>query len=182
MTKYIVIAVICMILLLIINTYNSLVSARNTVNEAFGTMDVYLKKRWDMIPNVVEIVKGYTKHESETLQKVVAIRNRAYSNMTNEEKMESSNLINESLSKLLALSEDYPDLKASANFLDLSAQLSVIEAEIASGRKYYNGAVKTYNNLCQRFPSNIIARIFGFQPQEPFKITDEERKNVQIKF
>ena len=182
MTKYVYMGIAAVLLLYIIRTYNSLVSARNTVKEAFASMDVYLKQRWDMIPNVVEIVKGYTKHEEGTFAHIVSLRNKAYSSMSMEEKVQTGNEISESLSRMLALSEAYPDLKASANFMDLSEKLAAVESSIASSRKYYNGAVKNYNNLCQRFPSNIIARIFGFEKYDSFNVREEERNNVQIRF
>ena len=136
------------------------------MNEAFSTMDVYIKKRWDLIPNLVEIVKGYATHEKETLQKIVELRNTSYNQMSTSEKVDVNNQLSSGISKLMAFAENYPDLKANENFKELSEQLEKVEEDIANSRKYYNGSVKAFNNLVQMFPSNIIASMFGYTEQK----------------
>jgi len=178
----IVIVVIVLLLICVFTTYNNLIQSRNIVEEAFSTMDVYLKKRWDLIPNLVETVKGYAKHESETLEKTIELRNGAYNNMSTEEKVAVNQELSRGISKLIALAENYPDLKANQNFMNLSDQLSKIEEDIANSRKYYNGAVRNYNNQVMMFPSNIVAGIFKFGRATMFETTDEERKNVKVEF
>ena len=152
----IIIVVIIIIALWMIGSYNSLVNLRNKVEEAFSTMDVYLKKRFDtmdvylkkrfdLIPNLVEIVKGYAKYESSTLDNIVKLRGQAYNSMSTEEKVEANNKLSGEISKLLAIAENYPDLKANENFRDLTAQLTSVENDIANARKYYNAVVKGMN-------------------------------------
>ena len=145
-------------------------------------MDVYLKKRWDLIPNLVETVKGYAKHESETLENVIKLRNSAYDNMTDEDKIKANNNLSNGINKIMALAESYPDLKANDNFKDLSNQLSKIEDDIANSRKYYNGTVRQFNNKVEMFPSNIIASLFGFKTKSMFEANNEERENVKVQF
>ena len=160
-------------------TYNSLVKLNNQLKEAFSTMDVFLKKRWDLIPNIVATVKGYAKHETDTLEGIVKERNN-YNNMSTNEKIETNNSINESIPTLFALAEAYPDLKANENYKDLSKQLKLVEEDIANSRKYYNGAVKVYNNKVEMFPSNIIAKLLGYKSQKMFSIEASERENVKV--
>lgn len=179
----IVIAVIVVLILIwLASTYNGLIRKRNTCEEAFSTMDVYLKKRFDLIPNLVSTVKGYAKHESETLEKVIAARNSG-ATQTVEERMQDENQITGALRQIFALSENYPDLKANQNFLDLQGQLKSIEADIANARKYYNGAVKEFNNACEQVPSNIVANMFHFERKLMFEVKEEaERENVKVEF
>ena len=179
----IVIAVIVVLILIwFASTYNGLIRKRNTCEEAFSTMDVYLKKRFDLIPNLVSTVKGYAKHESETLEKVIAARNSG-ATQTVEERMQDENQITGALRQIFALSENYPDLKANQNFLDLQGQLKSIEADIANARKYYNGAVKAFNNACEQVPSNIVANMFHFERKPMFEVKEEaERENVKVEF
>ncbi|MCH5253008.1 MAG: LemA family protein [Lachnospiraceae bacterium] len=180
----IIIGVVVLILVIfVISSYNGLVKKKIAVEEAFSTMDVYLKKRFDLIPNLVETVKGYAKHEEETLAKVVALRNENYSGMSDEEKIANSAAISRAIPQIMALAEAYPDLKANQNFMELSAQLEAVEDDIANSRKYYNGAVKRYNTAVQTVPSNIIAGMFHFEKKPMFEVDGtEERKNVQVKF
>lgn len=179
----IVLAIIFLIVVYFVTCYNGFIKGKNSVKEAFATMDVYLKKRWDLIPNLVNTVKGYAKHEKETLAEVINMRNGNYSDMSMEEKIQSSNKLTGAISKLFALAESYPELKANQNFLDLSNQLKGIENDIANSRKYYNAVVKQFNNKVEMFPSNIIASLFHFSTFESFEVADEsERENVQVNF
>ena len=183
MWLWILIAVIVVIVLWIVSTYNSLVGLRNTCKEAFSTMDVYLKKRWDLIPNLVETVKGYAKHEKGTLEEVVKLRSGAYDKMSTDEKIENNAKLSAGITKIMALAESYPELKANQNFLSLSSDLSNVEEDIANSRKYYNGAVKIFNNKVMMFPSNIVANILGYKEQKMYEVdSDEERKNVKVQF
>ena len=179
----IIIGVIVLLLVVyFISTYNSLVKLRNVVEEAFSTMDVYLKKRWDLVPNLVATVKGYAKHEKESLKEIIELRNGAYDNMSNDEKIDVNNKLTQGITKIMALAEAYPDLKANANFQQLSGELSSIEADIANARKYYNGSVRTMNDKVQMFPSNIIASIAKFKTYKMFEIAASERENVKVEF
>ena len=179
----IIIAVVVILLVVAIGMYNSFIKLRNSCEEAFSTMDVYMKKRFDLIPNLVETVKGYAAHEKETLQNVIAARNNLQNASTTEEKLAGENALQGTLKSLFAVAEAYPDLKANTNFLDLQDQLKMIEEDIANSRKYYNAVVKQFNTTCEMFPSNIIASIFHFEKQPMFEVeTAEERKNVEVKF
>lgn len=178
---YIIIAIIVLILIYFGVTYNSFVKLNNTIKEAFSTMDIYLKKRWDLIPNVVEAVKGYAKHEKLTLSEIIELRNSAYDNMSVNEKVDVNNKLSQGINKLMAVTEAYPTLKANENFKDLSQQLTKVEDDIANSRKYYNGAVRIFNDKVQMFPSNIIARMLGFKEQEMFEANETERENVKVK-
>jgi LemA protein len=169
-----------------INVRNAFVRLKNKVEEAWSTIDVYLKKRYDLIPNLVETVKGYAKHESETLEKVVAARNVAMGARTTEEKLDAEKQLAGSLRTLLqAVSESYPDLKANTNFLDLQNQLKQIEGELESARRYYNGVVKSFNTKLELFPDNIVGKRMGegYTKQPYFELDSaEERKNVKVSF
>ena len=180
MWLYIIIAIVVIILIALFVTYNSFVKLNNKVKEAFATMDVYLKKRWDLIPNIVETVKGYAKHEKSTLTEVVKMRNSAYDNMTDDEKIKTNEKLSSSIFKIMALAESYPDLKANENFKDLSNQLSQIEDDIANSRKYYNATIRDFNNKVEMFPSNVIAKIFGYKSKNMFEANEEERQNVKV--
>ena len=144
-------------------------------------MDVHLKKRWDLIPNIVETIKGYVKHEQETLEEVINLRNNSYDKMNADDKIAVNNKMSQEISKLMAIVESYPDLKASENFKDLSNQLTKVEEDIANARKYYNGTVRNFNDKVQMFPSNIIAKILGYKTKNMFEVSENERENINIK-
>lgn len=184
MVPGIIVGVIVLLLVgFVVGTYNGLIKAKVTVEEAFATMDVYLKKRFDLIPNVVETVKGYAKHEVETLEKIVGMRTGSYDSMSAEEKLEAGTQIGKAIPQIMALAESYPELKANENFMELSKQLERVEEDIANSRKYYNGAVKQYNLKVQMFPGNIIAGMFGFTPKKMFEVEDAaQRENVKVSF
>ena len=179
---YIVIAIVVLILLYVLVTYNGLVKLNNILKEAFSTMDVYLKKRWDLIPNIVETVKGYASHEKDTLKEIIELRNSAYDSMNSDEKVDVNNKISGAINKLMAIAEAYPELKANENFKDLSVQLAKVEDDIANARKYYNGTVRNFNNKIGMFPSNIVAKMLGYRQEKMFEISVSERENVKVKF
>lgn len=179
---YIIIGIVVLLIIYIIALYNSFVQLNNKVDEAFSTMDVYLKKRWDLIPNIVETVKGYAKHEKETLEKVISLRNSAYENMSDEEKIKANEQLTSGINKIMALAEAYPDLKANENFKDLSNQLTKVEEDIANSRKYYNGVVRIYNDKVKIFPSNIFAGLFGYKAKKMFETAAAERENIKVEF
>jgi len=162
--------------------YNSFISKKNMAEKAFATIDVMLKKRFDLIPGLVETVKGYAKHERETLEKLIEIRATSTKNISNDEKIrlgiESAPL----MTKLLALSENYPDLKANQNFLNLQKNLTEIEEQISAARRAYNAAVTDFNNSCEMFPGNLFAMLFGFNKKSLFSITEDEKINKHLNF
>lgn len=176
---YIIIGIIALIAYILVQ-YNSFIKLNNFVKEAFSTMDIYLKKRWDLIPNLVEIVKGYKNYEKETLEKVTSLRAYSYDNMAINKKIDVNVKLTEEISKIMLISENYPELKASENFLELSHNLIKIEDEIANSRKYYNGTVRILNNKIKMFPSNIVAEIFGFKEAKMYEIKTEEKNNVKV--
>ena len=179
----ILIAVVAIIVLFVINTYNTLVGLRNKVKDQWAQIDVQLKRRFDLIPNLVETVKGYAKHESDTLEAVVKARNTYLAASTPEAQMKADGELTQAITKLFALSEAYPELKANENFNKLQDQLQRLEEEIAASRRYYNGVVNRYNTKTELFPGNIIAGIFGFKRKPLFEVSNEsERENVQVKF
>ena len=177
---YIIIAILILIVIYALSLYNTFIRLSNRIKEAFSTMDVYLKKRWDLIPNLVETVKGYAKHEKDTLKEVVELRNTSYEKMSDEEKIKTNEQLSNKITKIMALAEDYPELKASDNFKDLNKQLTKVEDEIANSRKYYNGVVRIYNNKVEMFPSNVLAKIFGYNSKTMFEASADERENVKI--
>lgn len=183
--NYVVIAIIVVLVLLIlyvISTYNGLVSLRNKKDDQWSQIDVQLKRRADLIPNLVEIVKGYAKHESETLEKVIEARNTYMTAKTPEEEMKASGEVTQALNKLLALSEAYPELKANENFLGLQKDVSDTEDKISYARQFYNDSVLTYNNKVQMFPSNLVAGIFHFTKATFFEVSDSDKEVPKISF
>lgn len=180
MLLYIIIAIVALIAIYVLAQYNSFIKLTNMVKEAFSTMDVYFKKRWDLIPNLVEVVKGYAKHEKETIENITSLRTNAYESMSIDKKININEQLTQGLSRIMAISENYPDLKASQNFIELSRDLTKIEDEIANSRKYYNGTVRVFNNKIQMFPSNIIANMFGFHSVNMFEANADEKNNVKV--
>lgn len=186
LTTLIIIVLFILVLLCggyIISTYNKFIKMKNDCDEAFSTMDVYLKKRYDLIPNIVETVKGYASHEKETLENVIKARDMAQGANEISDKIAGENAISSTLKSLFAIAEAYPDLKANTNFLDLQNQLKLIEEDIANSRKFYNGVVKTFNTRTETFPSNLIAGIFKFTGRPLYEVDNEaERQNVKVSF
>ena len=178
----ILIIVLVLIILWAISVYNSLVALRNRVKDQWAQIDVQLKRRFDLIPNLVETVKGYTKHESETLEAVIKARNTYVSATVPEEQMKADGELTQAISKLFALTESYPDLKANTNFQALQQELTETESKIAAARQFYNDTVMVYNNKVSMVPSNIIAGLFKFNKEAFFEANETERQNVQVKF
>ena len=178
----IIVALIIIIAIWYFTTYNSLISLRNKKDTEWSQIDVQLKRRSDLIPNLVETVKGYAKHESETLEAVISARNSFVTATTPEDEMKASGEITQALSKLFALSENYPDLKANQNFVSLQNDLKETEDKISYARQFYNDAVLTYNNKVEMVPSNIVASISKFEKGTFFEVAEAEKQAPQVKF
>ena len=178
----VLVVVLVGIALFFVSTYNGLVVARNKVRDQFSQIDVQLKKRFDLIPNLVETVKGYAKHESETLEKVIEARNGYANAKTDAEKMAASKEMSQGVMQIFALAENYPELKANSNFLELQGQLKEVEDKISYARQFYNDSVLMYNNKIEMFPSNLVASMFGFKKEAFFEADEKERENVEVKF
>lgn len=176
-------SVILVLVLSFVLTYNSLTRAKNSVEKSFADIDVILKKRYDLIPNLVNSVKGYMKHEKETLTNLTDLRASAIQSNTIDEKVKFNNELTSKLRSFIAITENYPNLKADSSFLSLHQSLRDIENELASFRISYNNAVTTLNTKIETFPNNILAKIFKFKKAELFVIVDEkERENIKIEF
>lgn len=183
MPYIIVAAVLAVITLWAVATYNSFKKLKIRVDEAFATMDVYLKKRYDLIPNLIETVKGYMSHEKETLEAVVAARAKSVSAADMDERTESENELSRTLGRLFALAESYPELKADSQFNGLSQSLNETEDEIAKARTYYNAVIREYNTKREVFPSMIIASFMKLAPMKYFETgSPQERENVKVSF
>ena len=184
MSTAIIIILVIVVLLIgwVFGTYNGLIQLRNKVKDQWAQIDVVLKRRFDLIPNLVETVKGYAKHEKETLDSVIKARNTYVSATTPEDQMKADGELTQAISKLFALSESYPDLKANENFQQLQKELTETEDKIQYARQFYNDVVMKYNNKVEMIPSNIIANIFGFKKETFFEASEDERKNVEVKF
>jgi LemA protein len=178
----IILGIIVVLVIFVIATYNSLVSLRNRIENAWAQIDVQLKRRYDLIPNLVETVKGYAAHEKETLERVIQARNMAVSAQGVGGQAQAENALTGALKSLFALSEAYPDLKANQNFLQLQEELTGTEGRIAYARQFYNDSVYKYNTKIQSFPAVILAGMFRFTEREYFEADDESRGPVQVQF
>lgn len=180
---YIIPALLVLIVFALIAIYNSLVRRRNQVREAWSDIEVQLKRRYDLIPNVVETVKGYAAHEKNVLENVTRARTQAMGAKTPQEHAEAENMLANTLKTLFAVSENYPDLKANVNFLDLQRELADTENKIQSARRFYNANVRDINVAIESFPSNIVASSFGFKKEEFFELAEEAaREPVRVSF
>ncbi|RKQ88608.1 LemA family protein [Brockia lithotrophica] len=177
----VLLAIVLFVGLYAAGVYNGLVRYRNWIQESWAQIDVQLKRRHDLIPNLVETVKGYMKYEQETLEKVIAMRNRLVAGSP-EERMEADNQLTGALRQLFALAENYPDLKANENFLRLQEELTTTENKIAYARQLYNKTVAEYNIRRETFPANLFAGMFGFARVEPLSIPEGEREAPQVRF
>lgn len=174
--------IVVLLVVYLISTRNKLVVSRNRVKDQLSQIDVQLKRRFDLIPNLVETVKGYSKHEKDTLEGVVEARNKYLSANVPADQMKADGELTSALTKLFALAESYPELKSNENFKQLQSELSETEEKISSARSFYNDTVLKYNNLIELFPSNIVASMFGFTKEAFFEAAAEEKKNPEVKF
>ena len=180
---YLILVIILIAVVFLVFLYNSLVALKNKVKEAWADIDTQLKRRYDLIPNIVETVKGYMGHEKGTLEKVTELRAKALGAQGLEQKAEAENMLSDTLKSLFAVAENYPDLKANQNFLDLQNTLKEVEEHLQLSRRYYNGTVRDYNTKLQVFPNNLIAKQFGFAESEFFETKEEkQREAVQVNF
>lgn len=178
MTAVFVLGAIAALVLWGVAVYNALIKMLNLVDEGWSGIDVQLKRRYNLIPNLIETVKGYQKHESDVLTEVTQLRTKAMSTNDVKDKSQAESALGLGLGRLFAVAEQYPDLKASQNFMDLSKNLSEIEDEIQLARRYYNGTVREYNTKIQSVPDMIIANMFSFTKRDFFEIEDEAQKDV----
>ena len=179
----IILIVVVLIIIWLIAVYNSLIKSRNRVDEAWADIDVQLKRRYDLIPNLIETVKAYASHEKETFQKVTEARSKAMQAENVEEKAKAENALSETLKSLFAVAENYPDLKASQNFMQLQDELVDTENKIQAARRFYNGNVRDFNTKIQIFPTNLIAGMLGFKKYDFFQVEEEAaREAPKVKF
>lgn len=181
-TGLIVLAVVVLLVLWVISAYNRLVSLSVRVDNGWAQIDVQLKKRFDLIPNLVETVKGYAAHEKSTFEEVTKWRSAAMSSKTPEEAMENNNQLSKAIVNLFATAERYPDLKANQNFLDLQGQLQDLESKIAVSRQFYNDTAMKFNEYVMHFPSNIIASVFHFSQKKYFEAAETDKAVPQVRF
>ena len=174
--------VLALLVVFVVAVYNGLIRLKNKCEEGWADIDTQLKRRYDLIPNLVETVKGYASHESGTLEKVVEARTAAMAAKSFEEKEKAENVLTGALKTIFALAEQYPDLKANQNFLDLQKTLAEIEEHIQLSRRYYNATVRDFNIKIEVFPNNLIASPLGFSKKEFFEATEEEKKNIKVDF
>lgn len=179
---WVVLGIIAVIVVYVIAMYNALIRLKNRVNEAWSDIDVQLKRRYDLIPNLVETVKGYAAHEQGTLDKVIQARNAAMSAGSAEEKAKAENALSQTLKSIFALAEAYPNLKANENFLELQRELTDTEDKIQAARRFYNGNVRDFNIRIEVFPTNLIAKQLGFTAREFFAADEAEKEAVKVKF
>ena len=178
----IILVILALLVIYVINVYNKLVNSRNKVENQWSQIDVQLKRRADLIPNLVETVKGYANHEEETLTKVIEMRNKAVNASSVNEKVEANNELTGALSRLMVIAEAYPDLKANQNFVSLQSDLKDTEDKISYARQFYNDSAMNFNNLVEMFPSNIIASMFGFKKFEFFKVEEAAKEVPKVEF
>ena len=178
----VLIIVIAILFFWVIGTYNSLVTLRNRVKDQWAQIDVQLKRRFDLIPNLVEVVKGYAKHEKSTFEDVVKARNTFSSATNKDDEIKANAELTKSISKLMMLVENYPELKANDNFMSLQNDLTDTENKISMMRQFYNDTVMNYNNKVEKIPSNIVANIFGFKGESFFEVNDDEKTAPKVSF
>lgn len=181
-TGLIVVVVLVVVGLVLMGMYNGLITLKNRVDEAWSDIDVQLKRRYDLIPNLINTVKGYATHEKELFENVTKARTAAMNAGTPGEKQDAENMLSGTLKSLFAVSENYPDLKANQNFLELQRELSDTEDKIQASRRFYNGNVRDFNTKIQVFPTNLIAGMLGFAKREFFAADEAEKENVNVQF
>lgn len=180
---WIIITVAIILIIVLASKYNGMIRWKNILKQAFADIDVQLKQRFDLIPNLIEAVKGYTKHEKETLESLTKARTAFLGAGSRNDKIEADNMLSGALKSIFAVAENYPDLKANTTFLKLQDELADVENKIAAARRFFNNSVQEYNTYIQIFPNNIIAGIFWFKNEKSFEVSDKaERKNVKVSF
>ena len=183
LTLYIIFGIVAFVILVLVAIYNGLVRKRNRVEEAWSDIEVQLRRRYDLIPNAVETVKGYAGHEKGVLEEVTRARTQAMGAKTADERVQAENMLSNTLKTLFAVAENYPDLKANANFLDLQRELADTENKIQASRRFYNGTVRDYNTAIESFPASVIAHSFAFAKKDFFGLAEEEARNpVKVRF
>ena len=178
----VILLVLGLIAIFVINLNNTLVKMKQTINEATADIETFLKQRYDLIPNLVETVKGYAKHEKDLFENVTKLRTEAMNAKSTDEKLKLDKQLQDNITKIFAVAENYPELKANENFLNLQANLKDMEEEIQKARRFYNGTVRDFNTKIQVFPNNIFAKMLGFSEFPFFEASEEEKQNVQVKF
>lgn len=182
-TTWIILGIVLLLVILVIGIYNGLIQLKNKVDEAWADIETQLKRRYDLIPNIVETVKGYATHEKGTLEEVTKARTMAMGAGTMEDKAKAENALSGTLKSLFALSENYPDLKANQNFMDLQQTLKQVEDQLQLSRRYYNATVRDFNVKIEVFPNNVFAGMFNFTKRSFFEVGSEtERENVKVSF
>lgn len=182
MALYIILGIVAVLALFLITLYNRLARQKVLINEAESDIETFLKQRFDMIPNLVEIVKGYAKHERETFEEVTKLRAQVMNAGTLEERIPIEDQLGRALGRLIAVAENYPELKANENFIQLQNNLKELEDNIQKSRRFYNGTVRDFNAQIVVFPNNLVAGIFGFTAMPFFEASEQEKENVTIKF
>ena len=180
--EIVIIVLVVLLLLYVAVTYNSLVQLRNRVRDQWSQIDIQLKRRFDLIPNLVETVKAYAKHEKDTLEAVMKARNNYTNASSHEEEMAADSELTKAVTRLFAVTESYPDLKANENFKQMRLELTETEDKIAMARQFYSDVVLKYNDKVTMFPGNIVAGLFKFKEEKYFEATAEEKENVKVKF
>lgn len=179
---YIIGGIVLLLIIILVGLYNKLAKQKLVVEEASADIETFLKQRYDMIPNLVEIVKGYARHEKETFKEITDMRTKAMSADSLEDKVKYEEKISKGVSKIFAVAENYPELKANTNFQELQTNLKALEDDIQKSRRYYNGAARDFNTMIAVFPNNLLAGMFGYKKVAFFEATEDEKKNVEIKF
>lgn len=182
MTLYVILGLIALAAIWFVFMYNGLIRLRNRVDEAWSDIDVQLKRRYDLIPNLINTVKGYAAHEKDLLEKVTQARTQAMGAQTPADKEKAENALSGTLKSLFAVAENYPDLKANQNFLELQRELTDTEDKIQASRRFYNGNVRDFNTKIQVFPTNIFAGMLNFTKRDFFEAGENEKSNVEVKF
>ena len=178
----VIFGIVAVLLFIVVGIYNTLVKKRNRVKDQWAQIDVLLKRRADLIPNLVETVKGYAAHEKETFENVTEARAKVVNAPNAEAELKANGELSQALSRLMVVAEAYPELKANENFLDLQKQLRETEDKIAYARQFYNDAVLMYKNKLEMFPSNVVASMFSFKPEPFFEASEQEKTTPQVKF
>ena len=172
---------VLLLVILLIAAYNRRIRLEKKVEEAFSTMDIYLVKRWELIPKLVDTVKAYSAYEKQTLEQVVKLRSADYDRLSAEEKLSANAKLSRNLDRVMVVAEGYPELKSSENYLELSRELVKVEDEIAQSRKYYNGCVRLFNTKVETFPGNVLSGIFGFKSKPMYEAEERQRSDINVR-